>query len=502
VSVEAWLGAARAPRRWQVEALPLVLDACRARRRPLVSAVMGAGKSILMAELAALALPGSGGRAVVLSAPTQRLVRQLSATVAERVGSLWSVGRYYADEHDAAADVVVACNDSLPALAEALRGRRCALAVLDEAHRSQVDGVLGAVRALAPAALIGFTATPFRSLPRESLELYDVLAYHYDLERAVVDGCLVPPRVVRWEGLDPERLDEACLEMIRRHAQGPGIVSATGIEDAERYAAWLSERGVSAAAIHSRQGAGEQDALLARLRSGEVSALVHVSLLAEGVDLPWLRWICLRRATAARVRFLQELGRVLRVSPGKSEGLILDPHLLLGRHGLESVEAIGKALEQAALAEDREERAARKAAELGERQAVALDALTLYLRELREALEREGCCGPRWSDGTGDGWRLAEVSAKQVARIERCRKLTRYMPGEYRGPIKALIGVPWALTRGQASDLLDVLIQGRAWAIGWFREPWQEDYQAQWDADLGLRVPATAECKVVAKMVE
>jgi len=54
---------------------------------------------------------------------------------------------------------------------------------------------------------------------------------------------------------------------------------------------------------------------------------------------------------------------------------------------------------------------------------------------------------------------------------------------------------------GQASDLLDVLIQGRAWAQA-FRRPWQEDYQAQWDVDLGIEVPEMGVCKVVAKMVE
>jgi hypothetical protein len=45
----------------------------------------------------------------------------------------------------------------------------------------------------------------------------------------------------------------------------------------------------------------------------------------EGVNLPWLSWICFRRETRSRVRFQQEFGRVLRVSPNKKIAYILDP---------------------------------------------------------------------------------------------------------------------------------------------------------------------------------
>ena len=42
-------------RRWQAEALPVVIGALRARRRPVVSAFMGSGKSVFLAELCAQA---------------------------------------------------------------------------------------------------------------------------------------------------------------------------------------------------------------------------------------------------------------------------------------------------------------------------------------------------------------------------------------------------------------------------------------------------------------
>lgn len=485
VSPPPWTGAPWAPRRWQAEAFPLVLAAARSHKRGLVSAIMGSGKSILQAEIAHAALHRARGRAVVLSAPRQQLVRQLAGTVRTRLGSRWSVGTFYADEKDSASDVIVSCNASLPALVETLGERRVAMLVLDEAHGSEAERVRAAAAAARPTVLVGFTATPFRSVPRESLSLYDEVVYRYTLEQAIEDGCLVPPRVVRWGGAPGVSVDEACEEMIRQHGHGPGIVSASTIEDAERYAAWLTSRGLAAEAIHSGHSAKERDDKIARVQAGELLCLVHVSLLAEGVDFPWLRWLCLRRHVSARVRFIQEIGRVLRSHPGKTEGVILDPHLLLGKHGLDAVERLGEVLLAAAKAEEQEEPAVGGEREARDHEVVAMEALSEFLGRLRDALEVAGVCEARWTDDMGDGWRLAAASKKQVETIRKVKTLTRHVPTRYRDPLKALLSVPYALNRGEVSDLLDVLIRGARFARD-NQSSWCEDkpWMATWPADL------------------
>lgn len=495
-----WEGAPWTPRRWQAEALPVILAAARERKRGLVSAIMGSGKSVLQAEIVETALPGSNGRAIVLSAPRQQLVRQLAATVEERLGSLWSVGRFYADEKDTASDVLVSCNASLQTLSDALGDRRVSLLILDEAHGSEAGRVKAAALAMRPAVLVGFTATPFRSIPRENLSLYDEVVYRYTMEQAIADGCLVPPRVVRWGGAPGVPVDLACEAMIREHTDGPGIVSAPTIEDAERYAAWLSERGTPALAIHSGHSATERDDRLARLKAGGVRCLVHVALLSEGVDLPWLRWICLRRHVSARVRFIQELGRVLRAHVGKTEGVILDPHLLLGKHGLNAVERLGELLLQAAMAEERDPAA--EARERHDHEVVAMEALSAYLSALRDALETAGVCKARWTSEDGDGWRFAELSEKQAEAVRKAKSLTRHIPEPYRTPVKVLTTVPYALNRGEVSDLLDVLYQGAQYARAnpprWCRE---KPYMAQWSADLvRVPVPCDEDVAVARKM--
>lgn len=66
-----------------------------------------------------------------------------------------------------------------------------------------------------------------------------------------------------------------------------------------------------------------------RLASGEVCALVTVDLYNEGVDLPLVDTLLLLRPTQSPVLFQQQLGRGLRLAPGKEGCLVLD---FVGQH--------------------------------------------------------------------------------------------------------------------------------------------------------------------------
>jgi superfamily II DNA or RNA helicase len=57
-------------------------------------------------------------------------------------------------------------------------------------------------------------------------------------------------------------------------------------------------------------------------------------MLSEGVDMPWLMWMALRKGRGSRVEFLQEFGRPLRAYPGKTEAVIFDPNEATLDHNL------------------------------------------------------------------------------------------------------------------------------------------------------------------------
>jgi superfamily II DNA or RNA helicase len=310
--------------------LPVLGDAWRAGERPVVRAVTGAGKAQLISEIAHLmARPGE---VVVVSAPRQSLVEQLSGYEDPDPGSVrWRmgdrVGVYYGRRKVIDRDVIVTCNPSLPDLVGALAvsGRKCRALIVDEAHRCETVEFVAAVERLAPKLRVGFSATPWRTAKDESLSLFSREVYTYGLREAIRDRVLV-----EYDEVGDERggnnANDVVIDLIRAYAVGPGIVSAKDISDADAYAGTLAAAGIPAASIHSKLPRAEQRARIERLRAGDLRCLVHVALLQEGVDLPWLRWLAMRRPNATAIRYFQELGRVLRASPDKDRALLIDPY--------------------------------------------------------------------------------------------------------------------------------------------------------------------------------
>ena len=449
-----WEGAPVRPRAWQAEALPLVVDAIRGNRRGLVGVVTGGGKSILQAEIVNLAIPKAErlGRVVVVVAPRQALVVQLAATIARRVGAEL-VGQFFANRKDSDRLVIVCCGASLPRLAATLeaKGRACSMLVIDEAHNSEAKELKAAIAVLAPLRVVGFTATPYRSDEREALGLFDQVVYRYGYREALRDGVLVPFVPVNYDGEGVDDCDDVCRRMILEHAHGPGIVSATSIPDAEEHAAYLSERGIPAAAIHSKVPEPERVALLERLRVGELRALVHVALLAEGVDLPWLRWLCLRRPVQARVRFVQELGRVLRVIPAhepwaeqdralwgeKKHAVVMDPHALLQELGITHAERLGEVEEALAEAEGKKAAAAEREAQIKALpRATAISELSAFAQAVVVQLAKAGIAF--WNETRPDPaeW---PATPRQVEYLRDLRPLCRMLPEHIREPFKVMI---------------------------------------------------------------
>lgn len=465
-----WPGSPVEPRAWQARALPLVVEAVRNGERPVVSAVPGAGKSHLIGRFAKLAddkVQRQGrNRRIVIATPTVALVRQLAATIAEHVGPA-RVGVFYGEKKQPDRPVIVVCNPSLEGLAEVLEalGAPVALLIQDECHSSEAQQVKAVVPRLNPSGMVGFTGTPFRSVESESLSLWTTVAVRYTLAEALRDRVLVPwgceeggrfvpflsPKVPCDE---TDYLDAVCLEMIRRYGRGPGVVSALTTADADAFAAYLCANGVRAAAIHSKAAA--PDALVDDLRTGRLSALVHVNMLSEGVDFPWLRWLCMRRPVAARVRFVQEMMRPLRAAPGKPYATLLDPHDLLGQHGIAHAEALGTVLDEEAVGDVRPEgKGQPKPVRLPP--AVALDEATRWARALLLSLQSTGSVTAASAAGP---WRTRRPTERDIRAVTKLgRVFSRYLPEPYHEAVLALSREPVArsLQRGAVVDLICVL---------------------------------------------
>lgn len=445
---------ARPLREWQGAAVPKALDAVERKASGIVVAVTGSGKSVALAEVIAQLLRAHPTALVVVTTSSRRLVEQLTETIGARIGRA-RVGRYYTNAKEADRPVVVACNNSAPALAAVLkgRGRSVDLWIADEAHKTESEGLIVSAAALAAPARLGFTATPFRSDDAETLQLFEELIYRYGFAEALRDRVIVPWRVLPWTG-EETTVDDAVLQMVLRHAVGPGVVNASSIRDAEDYAKLLTERGVPAQAVHSQLVQAEQDARLRALEQGGIRCVVYPSLLSEGADFPFLRWIALRRDVQARVRFIQEVGRVLRTHPGKAEALVLDPLGLFGRFSLSYEEELGAPAPSDPPNELGERSSSGPGLPAGPVMVRAAEVLGAWARQLFLAAELDGLLTPRAAP-TFD--RAGPASPAQVAAVRKLSFAGRWLPAEHTAACRRIGESGDLPNRGCASDLLDVL---------------------------------------------
>lgn len=492
------------PRAWQVECLHRLAShyGANSPKRGVVRAVMGSGKSVLLAQFLSGCFAGAT-ETIVVTTSSIKLVEQLSTTIKKRLPPEM-VGCYYTHGKDIHTPIVVTCLPSTGELAAHLQrqGKRCALWVADEAHRVETKTIHEAHAVLSPGMTLGMTATPFRSDPEQSLSLFDVLLYDYGPSRALKEKVVVPWRLVNWQGGEAD-LDGACMEMTEL-AIGPGMYNAVSIADADVFVQKLEAHLIPAAAIHSKLNRSEIASRLEQLRTGALKAIVHVAMLQEGVDLPWLRWLCMRRPVSSRVRFVQEIGRILRAYTDpdtgviKEEAVLYDPHDLLGQMSL-SHEAVlgGDYLEpEQDEAKEREKRLEQSVFEMMEalvaakagKAPLSLLPLAAYLRELVVAFD---LCGLIERKIASRQWRTSPSTERQIEAMQHLSWTLgrKAVPQIHQKALGMVMELGQSLDRGMASDAISVLI-----SLG-DKKTWPDFKPLDRSASEGIQKEATRRAK-------
>lgn len=482
--VDLW-GESVTPRKWQAEALPIVQRELRQGGGPLLWACTGAGKSILQRAIVAWVLSSDKPGVIVVDVPTQNLVKQMSATLEAHPWLAGRVGVFYGNKKKVIdRGVIVCCRPSLRHLVSVIVANRwpVRLYMVDEAHIAPdrqrefigrlVDEELG------PGRKIAVTATPYRSDIKDSLTLWDRVVVEYNLNDATRDGVLVPYEHKTWDGPSSVDIDDACAQMLREHAHhGPMLANAVDIEDAKSFASRLREAGLSADYICGRHSAKRREALASRLRDGDLDCLVHVATLVEGVDWPWLRVLCLRRQAmtrykalaegvsdsgGSRVRLVQEIGRALRVHPGKDCAYILDPAGVCGFVGLAHSESIGERETEPGAAPPGEPRGPREDSQREACFTISTDRVLSWVSQAHQFAVFAGHIEkPR-----GYAWRSSEPSEKQLVLLQRIADqgkvcLPEPMPRMVLAAAEALLAHPNIATKGAVSDVIGLVFAGR-----------------------------------------
>ncbi|CAK3015994.1 putative DNA repair helicase RadD [Vibrio crassostreae] len=350
-------------RPYQADSVKSVIHYFRKHQTPAVLVLpTGAGKSLVIAELARLAK----GRVLVL-AHVKELVEQNHEKYEGYglKGSIFSagLGRKETDQQVVFASVqsVVRNLDSF--------SNQFSLLVIDECHRvpdektSSYQKVITHLRENnSGIKVLGLTATPYRlgmgwlyqyhtrgQVRSEEPRFFRDCIFELPIRYLLDEGFLTPARMIDapvlsydFSQLKPAstgRYKEAELDMVIEQSKRatPQIVDqiielaqdklgimvfAATVRHAQEILGLLPEG--EASIVIGDTPTLERDQIINDFKERKIKFLVNVSVLTTGFDAPHVDLIAILRPTESISLYQQIVGRGLRLSPGKKECLVLD----------------------------------------------------------------------------------------------------------------------------------------------------------------------------------
>ena len=338
------------PRPYQIQAIAdLRASVAGGHRSPVLVMATGGGKTIVAAHLIQGAV--SKGRKVLFLAPRRELIFQ----TAEKLTALGIPhGIMMAGERPSMMpDVQVA---SVPTLyhrffksAEGLIPRDLPpadLIVIDEIHASMSAMTRAILDAYPKAVRIGLTATPARSDGRGLGEICDDMVLGPSVADLTAMGMLAS---LRYFGADKADLSKVRIQAGDYHQGDLGeamnkpklvgdvvqnwlrlcpdrltVVFAVNRAHAKALQEEFDRAGVSAGYIDGETAKDERHEIFAAMESGAMRVLCSVEVVSMGWDMPQASCGIVARPTKSIARYLQMIGRIMRIHPGKQDAWVID----------------------------------------------------------------------------------------------------------------------------------------------------------------------------------
>lgn len=112
------------------------------------------------------------------------------------------------------------------------------------------------------------------------------------------------------------------------------ILFATDVQTSEAMAQKFRDAGISAESLDGTTPEAKRLDVLARFKRREIKILLNVDLFDEGLDVPGIECVIMARPTKSLGKFLQMIGRGLRLADGKPYAIIIDHVGNVKYHGL------------------------------------------------------------------------------------------------------------------------------------------------------------------------
>lgn len=355
---------------YQKDMLRQIENAFVTHQSVMVQMPTGTGKTVLISEVVKREERRVKNPCVWIVVHRRELVEQIKETLERRLGTTLDA------EREKSSVIEVFSIQWLTRHYQELE-ERPSLIVIDEAHHAVAKTYEEVMNAYPNAKKLGVTATPCRLTKRGFTDLFEVLLCSHSIAKFIKEGYLSDFDYIslnpnsedhkKIDGLEKRAADGdyniaemqevldckpsigRLYQTIKDFAAGKkGIVYAINIEHAEHIAEYYREQGLAAVAISSKTPKEERRRMIELFKEGsagdkpycaslslittvgqdetpkEIQILVNVDLFGEGFDCPDVEFIQLARPTLSLAKYLQMVGRGLRVAKGKECCTLLD----------------------------------------------------------------------------------------------------------------------------------------------------------------------------------
>ncbi|MEH7220513.1 DEAD/DEAH box helicase [Bacillus toyonensis] len=305
---------------------------------PCVVAPCGAGKSIMISEIARMTT--NTGRRVLFVVHRKELIDQIRNTFIKNEVNMSFV-------EFGMVQTVVRRLDKTP---------KPALIITDESHHGLAASYRKIYEYFDDVLRLSFTATPIRLNGSGLGDINDILIEEVDAEWLIQNGFLSPykyyaPKLIDTSLLKLNNLREfSCssmdkalesktiygdvVEHYRKLASGEqAICYCHNIESSKRIRQEFLHYGIVSEHIDAKTPKLEREEIVTKFRNKEIQVLTNVDLIGEGFDVPDCSTVIMLRPTQSLSLYIQQSMRGMRYKPAKTS-IIIDHVDNVRRFGL------------------------------------------------------------------------------------------------------------------------------------------------------------------------
>lgn len=343
--------------------IPVLRDYQSKLKSDLLCALDNGSKKVLVV------LPTSGGKTTVFADfVTDALQEGKRSLIVAHRRELIDQPVARLEQFDVMAGVVMAARNqetpvtvaSIQTLARRKLKRSPNYIIIDECHRANSKSYVQLLKDYPEAIVIGFTATPIRTDNKFLGDVFETMVNGPTVAQLTEWQYITPvicygPQEINTSGIktvkgdydqqalydlfDKPVLYDGAVKHWQKYAnKKPSIIFCQSVGHSKKTAEAFRENGVKTGHVDGETSDEERKQLFEDLASGKLTVLCNYGIAVEGVDIACIECVVLNMATLSLSKYLQAIGRAVRLSEGKEHAILIDFGGNVKRHGFPSDE--------------------------------------------------------------------------------------------------------------------------------------------------------------------